>query len=186
MDEDLEAWEAHAELHERRDYPNLVALCEREVAGISDDLHALERLGEAYVLNGQHQKALDTMGRCHHEHPDFSGFQHILLDALFAMGKTEDDYPWKSRPEVLRIGSRVADFCYEYLRPKRKPRSVSDLYVQLVIKAYTAFTEEDLLAFLKSESRFFVEEDAPWGSVISIKRKSRRGVTPTKKPRIGL
>ena len=26
------------------------------------ELHALERLGEAYVLNGQHQKALDTMG----------------------------------------------------------------------------------------------------------------------------
>jgi len=175
MNEDFEAWEAHAELHERRDYPNLVALCEREVAGMPGDLYALERLGHAYVLNGQHQKALDTMGRCHREHPDISSFQRIILDALFAMGKTEDDYPWESRPEVLRLSSKVADFCYEYLRPKRKPRSVLDLYTQLFIKAYTAFTEEDLLAFLKSESRFLVEEDAPWGSVISIKRKRRRG-----------
>ncbi len=173
MNEDFEAWEAHAELHERRDYPNLVALCEREVASMPGELHALERLGEAYVLNGQHQKALDTMGLCHQEHPDIMCFQHIILSALFAMGKTEDDYPWKSRPEVLRIGSEVADICYEYLRPKRKPRSVFDLYAQLVMKAYTAFTEEDLLAFLESETRFIVEGDTPWESDISIRRKSR-------------
>ena len=107
MSEDFEAWEAHFELHGQRDYPSLVALCERGVASMPGDLFALERLGEAYVLNGQYQKALDTIGQFHHQHPDLRCFQHIILDALFAMGKTEDDYPWESRPEVLRIGSKV-------------------------------------------------------------------------------
>ena len=38
MNEDLEAWEAQAELHERRDYRSLAALCEREAAGMPGDL----------------------------------------------------------------------------------------------------------------------------------------------------
>ena len=71
------------------------------------------------------------------------------------------------------MGSRVADVCHEYLRPKRKPRSVLDLYTQLAMEAYTAFTEGDLLMFLKSEGRFIVEGETPWGSGISVQSETK-------------
>jgi len=45
MIRDFESWEDHAVLHDREDYPQLVALCESEVATWPDDLHAHERLG---------------------------------------------------------------------------------------------------------------------------------------------
>jgi hypothetical protein len=91
--DDFESWEVHSELRESEDYPALVRYCEREVARHLGDPYANERLGNAYVLNGQYQKAIDSMGACHRKHPDIEDFQHIILDALFALGKTESDFP---------------------------------------------------------------------------------------------
>lgn len=158
MKNDFETWQDHFELHERRNYPALVELCESEVAANPGALQAFDNLAEAYLLNGQYQEAIDLIGRAHAEHPEICSFAHTLLDALFAMGKSEDDFPWKRRPSVLRIGPEVADLCFEYLRPKRKPRSISELYEELEGPAYPAFTEQELLCFLRSEGRFEVVE----------------------------
>src|SRR5678815_897183 len=76
------------------DYAGLVRLCESEVSRYPNDLHAVERLGEAYVLNGQHGKAIQIMERYHRAYPSIESFQWIILDALFAQGKTELDFDW--------------------------------------------------------------------------------------------
>ena len=60
-EDELESWELYAELREQGDYERLVAHCEEEADRSPGDLQALERLGNAYVLNGNYQKAVRGM-----------------------------------------------------------------------------------------------------------------------------
>ena len=60
-EDELESWELHAELREQGDYERLVAHCEEEADRSPGDLQALERLGNAYVLNGNYEKAVRRM-----------------------------------------------------------------------------------------------------------------------------
>jgi len=174
---DIESWEDHADLHERRDYPQLVALCESEVAAYPADLHAHERLGHAYVLNGEFDSAIRAMAPLHRENPDIDAFAHIILDALFAAGKTENDFDWSERPHVLRLGAEVCDICYDYLRPKRKPRSAADVHCTLMYHGYLTFTERELLEALARDPRFVVIGNGVWSSEISVVRRRRRRTT---------
>jgi tetratricopeptide (TPR) repeat protein len=156
-DGDFEEWEAYAELLENEEYPELVEYCERDVARHPEDHYAQIRLGDAYVLNGQHGKAIESMGGWHRRFPDMSDYQDVILDALFALGKTEDDYDWARKPIVLRIGCAVLHDCHEYLRPKRKPREMYELYAELAGKGYLAFSAEQLLQALANDPRFVVQ-----------------------------
>ena len=174
---DFEAWEVHAELLESEDYPALVDHCEREVARHPEDLYAQNRLGDAYVLNGQYEKTIETMGEVHRKFPDIKTFQNVILDALFAMGKTEDDYGWVRKPRVLRIGRAVLDDCHDYLRPKRKPRDVAELSLELMSKGYLTFSAQELLRALAEDGRFVIERDRiPDWAQVRIRRK-REGRT---------
>ncbi|HCE44669.1 MAG TPA: hypothetical protein DET40_14090 [Lentisphaeria bacterium] len=170
--DDFEAWEAYAELLENKDYPGLVAYCERVVARHPEDLYAQERLGDAYVLDGQYEMAIQAMGSIHRKFPDIDAFQHVILDALFALGKTEDDYEWVAAPSVLRLGKPVLDMCYEFLRPRRKPRDVAFLEIDLMRHGYLAFSCELLLNALLADSRFVVQPDRiPQLSQVRVRRK---------------
>jgi len=169
--DDFESWEEHYELHERKDYAALVRLCEKEVARRPDDFHARESLGEAYFLNKQYADAITTMESCHREYPDIDEFCVSILDALFAMGKTENDFDWIRKPNILRLGKPVLDQCFEYLRRKRKPRSTEDIWCHLILKGYLKFSREDLGTSLKSDRRFVVEKEDEFREVVRVRRK---------------
>ena len=169
-------WETHYQLHEDKDYPRLVKYCEGEVSRNPEDLYAQIRLGEAYLLNKQYQDAIRTMGKCHGLHPDIDEFSRLILDALFALGKTEEDYEWVQKPRIMTIGPAVLDVCYEYLRPKRKPRDVERLRNEFLSKGYLTFSSEDLLKALIDDDRFVVEIDRrPRWSLVRIRRKYESG-----------
>jgi len=173
-EDDFEAWEAHAELHDKCDYAGLVRLCEWETSRHPNDLHAVERLGEAYLLNRQHSKAIQVMERYHRAYPDIEAFQWVILDVLFAQGKTEFDFDWSEQPKVLRLGPEVADICFEQLRPKRKARPVYMLRSHLLSEAYLTFTEQQLLEFLQRDSRFDVGVTDPLSAEVRVRRPQRR------------
>jgi tetratricopeptide (TPR) repeat protein len=176
---DFEAWEVHAELLEKEDYPALVDYCEREVARHPEDLHAQNRLGDAYVLNGQYEEAIRAMGKIHRKFPDIDAFQRVILDALFALGKTEDNYDWVARPRVLRLGKPVLDMCYEYLHPKRKPRDVAELETELLMRGYVTFSCEELLRGLSADPRFVVQPDrVAQSSQVRVRRKREGRTSP--------
>ncbi|MEO8354015.1 MAG: hypothetical protein ABI680_19985 [Chthoniobacteraceae bacterium] len=174
MDDDFESWEAHAELRDRCDYAGLVRLCEKETSNNPEDLHAVERLGEAYLLNGQHSKAIQVMERFHRAYPGIESLQWIILTALFAQGKTELDFEWSEEPTILRIGPEVANICYEHLRPKRKSRSIGMLHCDLLCSGYLTFTEQQLLEFLQKDSRFDVRVRGPLGAEVRVRRLEGR------------
>ena len=170
---DFEAWEDHCYFHDRRDYAGLVAHCKREVAGSPSDLYAAERLLQAYVLNGDYNDAITFGALLQRDHPGVAMFTHYILDALFALGQTEDDFTWTVKPNIIRLDRAVTDDCYTFLRPKRKPRTISDLGIELWLHDYVAFTDEELLHYLRDDSRFVVKGESPATAEVTVARKRK-------------
>ena len=172
--DDFEEWETDYELREKEDYPGLVEYCKQRAERLPDDPYAQFYLGEAYVLNGEYEKAIEFLSKHHKHHSDNPDYHHVILDALYALGKTEDDFDWVEKPVILRMSTEIVDACYEFLRPKRKPRSVNELYMRFIMKGYLLFTEDDLLKALLKDSRFVVEEaDAGLFAEVRVARKAR-------------
>jgi len=172
---DFEEWELPAELRDKEDFPALVEYCKRRAKQQPDDLYSQYDLGDAFVLNGEYEKAIEFMSEHHRKHPWNTDYQHVILDALFALGKTEDDFEWLEKPVVLRMSHEIVDTCYEMLKRKRKPRSVIELHTQFIMKGYLLFTEQDLLEAFVKDGRFDVEnpDSAFWAEVYPA-RKDRR------------
>lgn len=165
--------ERHAHLMEKEDYVQLVECCRERYDRARDDLHAVEALAEAYVLNNQNQDAIDLLTPYYMKDPEHPLYAHAILDALFAMGKQVEDFPWKTPPKVLPLTREILDVCYAHLKPKRRPRTPFDLLFMFMGSAYLLFTEEDLLEALASDNRFVVSHD---GGIpeISVARKRRK------------
>ena len=62
---DFEAWEAYVELYERGDFPGLVRLCEATLRRWPDDVNAQYDLADAYVHNGQAERAIAFLTPLH-------------------------------------------------------------------------------------------------------------------------
>ena len=145
-------------MRDEENYPGLVEYCKQRAERFQDDPYAQYYLGEAYVLNGEYAKAIEFLSEHHRTHPDNLDFQHVILDALFALGKTDDDFDWVLRPVILRMSSDILEACYEFLKSKRKPRAVSEIHGRFLLEGYVLFTEEDLLNALSADDRFIVED----------------------------
>ncbi len=173
---ELESWKIDYELREKEDYAGLVAHCEAVAEWSGGDAYALHRLGEAYVLNGQPEKAVELLTEPHRRQPWNEDFQHVILDALFALGKNEKDFDWVECLPVHRLDSSMLDHCHAYLKPKRKPRTVYELHTDLVLQGYCVFTPEELLEAVKGDPRFVVEEEEDFWSP-GIRARRKRDVT---------
>ena len=66
--------------------------------------------------------------------------------------------------------AEVADICYTYLRPKRKPRSIGELHGHLYFRAYLTFTAQQLLKLLQADIRFEVLGEEPWNAEVRVQR----------------
>ncbi len=167
--------EDRAQLMDDEDYPRLVQCCLQRYDRCPDDPYALESLADAYVLNGQQQKAIDLVAPYYHREPGHPLYEHLILEALFGMGKGIDDFSWRRPPKVLRMGDGVLDECYSYLKLKRKPRTVSNLYIMFIGRAYLLFNEFDLFQGLVSDRRFRVEnQDLCVFAEVSVVRAADR------------
>lgn len=172
--QDIESWEDHCYFHERRDYAGLVVYCRDEVKRSPDNLYAAERLLQALVLNGDYGDAINVGATLERRYPGVGMFANHILDALFALGKTEADFDWAEPPSIVRLGHGVSDDCYAFLRSKRKARSLHDLHSELWPHDYVAFTDLELLHYLQRDERFVVNGETPVNAEISVARKRKR------------
>jgi len=171
----FESWESYQELIDKEDYPNLVKYAKQRAERYPDDPYAQFYLGDAYVLNCEYEKAIEFMAGNHRKHPCNPDYQHVILDALFALGKAEDDFDWIEKPVVWRMSNDIVDTCYNMLKRKRNPRAVSALYTQFIMEGYLLFTEQDLLKALVNDERFVVENpNSAFEAEIRVARKKRR------------
>ena len=152
-------------LIENRDYPGLVAYLEDIVARREGDLYAVKDLGEAYVMNGEPERAIRLLTPVHRRRPDFEDVQWVILDALFAQGRDETCFEWTRPLPVLRLGAGVLDACWAYLEGKDEPRDLEELYCELLSLGYCAFDERRLLSALQQDERFKVDEGPYWTAV---------------------
>jgi tetratricopeptide (TPR) repeat protein len=175
---EIEGWQVDHRFREQKDYAGLIEHYRAVVARRPDDLYALYYLGDAYVLNGEPEKAIELLSGPHRQHPYCHDFQHVLLDALFALGRDETDFDWAEEIPVYRIGQSVLDRCHAFLKPKRKPRMIDELFHLFVVSGYCLFTREDLLEAVRRDDRFVVEEEE-WFPGIRARRKRDPRPGPT-------
>ena len=174
--DDFESWEPYAKLIEEEDYPNLVRYCKKRAEQFPDDLYAQYYLGDAFVLNGEYEKAIEFLSEHHRKHPWNKVYQHVILKALFALGKTENDFYWVEEPIILRMSEDVVDASFKFLRRKRRPRPVFAIYTEFVTEGYLHFTEEDLFNALLNDKRFIVEklDEGPIFAEVKVNRKRKK------------
>lgn len=156
---DFEGWEDDNNLLNKGDFEGLKALRFKRLKKNPTDIYEQLRLGEAYVLCKEYEKAIDFMRPIYEKYPDEIDIQHTILDALFGLRKSERDFEWRSFPKVLRLNKEISDYCYEYLKGKRKARELSDVYNELILEGYHVFTIEELLDFLAQDGRFELQKD---------------------------
>ena len=172
---DFEAGVEHQKLIDNEDYAGLVRSCKQIAEKNLGGLYAQYHLGNAYFLNGEYKKAIEFMAEHHKKHPWNPDYQHVILDSLFALGKTEDDFNWIEKPEILRMSTDIIDTCYEFLKRKRKPRSIMELYTLFVTEGYLLFSEKDLLKALLNDERFKVDKpESKFWAEVSVMQKKRK------------
>jgi len=102
-------------------------------------------------------------------HPDI---QNSLLDALFAIRKEEAAVDWLVKPTVLRLDKDTLDYCYHFLRAKRKPRTVHELYLKFYTESYPMFSDDQLIHL---DNRFtFTGSEAKSYDCFTISRSTKR------------
>lgn len=170
----MEEWEADAGFFDQEDWEGLVEYRCQKAEQYPDDPDYQWSLGEAYVLNKEYEKAIDFLDDLHKKYPDDPKIQHSLLDALFAIGKDETAINWIIKPNILRLDNNILDYCYNFLKTKRKPRTVHELYLELCCEGYPAFDDNQLMDFLLSDNRFVFtgSTDKSYDCFVSAIRKS--------------
>ncbi|MCT4619205.1 MAG: hypothetical protein N4A62_07430 [Marinisporobacter sp.] len=152
---EYESWEVDYDYFNKKDWNGLVKYREKAAKQNKNDPYIQWRLGDAYVLNSEYEKAIDFLSKLYIKHPNFIDVQYSILDALFALDKDENSFEWIEKPEVIRFTEDILDMCYEFLKNKRKLITISDIYCNFIIaKGYLTFKEEELFEVLKKDKRF--------------------------------
>lgn len=154
------------DIYSKQDWADLVRVRERQLSRHPDDVHVRLSLAEALLLCDQPERALEVAGRCHEQEPDDPWIEDTVLEALFALGRTEADFSWCGpTPEVHRLDDRFLERLHERLRADAEPREVGLLFYELCDEAFTAFDPEELLAALRADPRFRLDPDeGPWNA----------------------
>ena len=171
----LEDWEDDKILFEKKDWRNLLKLREERAKKQPSDLYAQQRFAEALNLNKRYKDTLDFITPIYKENHE-SGFGiHEIIDALHGLGKSEDDFEWIEKPKIIKLDSDSLKLCIDFLKPKRKHCSITDIYCDLIMQGdYSDFNEEQLGEFLlKNTDIFDIKSDSKylWNTKIKLKRK---------------
>ncbi|MBU0991285.1 MAG: hypothetical protein KJ737_02225 [Proteobacteria bacterium] len=171
---EFEDWEKDYELLENKDYRALVHIRKERVKNFPDNEFAQYYLAEAYILNKEYIKALHYLWDVHKDQPERIDIQYLIIDALYAIGKSENDFHWVKKPRVIKLTHDFINSCYDFLKNKRKPRSVDELYAHFIYDGYIHFSREELLKNLIQDGRFNIENpDDLFFAFVSVKNKSK-------------
>lgn len=170
-----EDWEEDYYYYNKGDWNGLIKHREQMVKNYPEDSDAQWRLGEAYVLNSEFEKALEFLEKLHYKEPNDINVQHSILDALFGLDRTENDFNWIEKPSILRLNMESIDICYNLIKPKRKPKEIVDLYIDLMGYGYLTFEEKDLLEAILNDSRFIVNDEYKLmsGKYVSVSKNKK-------------
>ena len=152
---DIEEWEGDYQLIEEEDWAGLVKLRKQKAEKYLNDLHIQWRYGESLVLNREFKQALELLEPIYKIEPDYTDVIHSILDALYGLGKTENEFDWVEKPVVLKLNDETKNLCKAFLKNKRKPIPFLSLYEYLLFQSdYLAFKEKELCEYLENDEQF--------------------------------
>ncbi len=129
----MESWETYYEYYENQEWDKLVEYCLEELKNDPEDDGLLWQLGDAYLLCGNYQKALE-LGKYYYQiYPESPNAIQIIVSALEGLGESVENFSWKGSPKILGI-EEAMDKVYSYMlhkRGRKKAINVCDLYYNL-------------------------------------------------------
>jgi hypothetical protein len=172
---DLESWDNDFELYEKEDWVGLLKLREKDAKKHPSDLYAQQRFAEALNLNKQYSETLNFITPLYEDNHDVGFGITEIVDALYGLGKTKEDYNWINRPVILTLDSDTVQFCVDILKNRRRAVRITDLYQDLIIQTdYCKFNESELAEFIiRFTDEFEVQLDTDFlmDSKLKLKRK---------------
>ncbi len=173
---DFEQWEGDYHLIEERDWDSLVKLRKQRAEKRPSDLFTQWSYGEALIFNQEFKKALEFLTTIYNRDPYYPDIIHSILDALYGLGKTENEFDWVENPVVLKLNDETKNLCKDFLKKKRKPISFLSLYEYLIIEFdYLKFQEKDLYEYLKTDGFFEFSDNEKefWDVDIKLLKKEK-------------
>lgn len=119
-------------------------------------LAAARELGRALLWGGEAARALEVLAPVHRARPWDREVQHLMLDALSALGRGAGDFAWTLEPEVVPLDPPLLDELAVVLTANGGPATVLDLMLAVAERGYAAFTPRQLAAALDADRRFRV------------------------------
>lgn len=170
-----EDWEGDYDLISKEDYTGLIKYRMRVAKSNPNDIESLWPLGEAYILNKEYEKGIEYLTPLHQKYPEHIDIQYCILDAIYAIGKIVDEYKWIIKPIIFRLNEEIADQCYEFLKGKRKARSIDEIYCELISLGYLTFNQNELYDYLQKNARFEIENGSinNKGLIMAVKQRKR-------------
>ena len=172
--DDFESWEAEYYYLNTKDYEGLVKFREENLKLTPDDHYSIWSLGEAYNLNGEHLKALEFFTARYKDIYEDPNVEYSILNALFALGKNENDYQWIENPRVIRMKEAI-EIGYNKIKRKIKYISANEFYTNVMIEGYLPFTEQEMYESLLEDERFdIVKADEVYNAKMKVKKGYKR------------
>ena len=172
---EFEDWQIDYDLLERKEYDALLKLRKERVEKYPDNEYAQYYLGEAYIYTKQYLKGLHFLSKIHREQPDRIDIQYLILDILFDIGKTDCDFDWKEKPDILHFSDDLITDCFDFLKNNKRPRSIDEVYSSFLHQGYLSFSRRELLDKLIADPRFIVENpDDDVFAFIHVDKKFRQ------------
>ncbi len=176
--DDFEDWEGDYLLFQEENWPELLKLRKARALNASSDLHAQEAYAIALNLNKMYEDTIDFLRPLYLENHDFKFGVGEIIEALYALGKTEDDFDWIEKPKLLKLGQDTLDFCRDYLKNKRKPVGIPDMHTGMLLNFdYVVFEVSDLEEFLSEHNDTFetsVNSKYSYDKVVKLKRLKKQ------------
>lgn len=147
------------------------------------DQHAAWReVGRAHLWSAEPGRALEVLAPLHRVRPWDREVQHLMLDALFALGRSESDFAWTLAPVVVRLDAPTLDRLHRALLANGGPVALLDLLLVAADEGYPAFSATELLAALDDDPRFALQRSglAPESAVVA--RAGGRPIGPLGHP----
>jgi hypothetical protein len=97
-----------------------------------------------------------------------------IIEALYGLGKTIDDFKWIKKPLVLKLDKNTLRLCRQFFHRQRKYFSIFDIYEFLILKSdYIIYNEQELLQYLKQFTNVFkfIEDDEFCNVKIQLNKK---------------
>ena len=152
---DFEEWEGDYLLIEEEDWAGLVKLRKQRAEKHPNDLHNQWSYGEALIFNQKFKQALEFLTPIYKREPDYPDVIHSILDILYGLGKTENDFDWVEKPVVVKLNDETKNLCKAFLKNKRKPIPFLSLYEYMLFQSdYLAFKEKELCEYLENDEQF--------------------------------